>query len=165
MRKIFGRIAKKKKPNVSPELQYKFAPDLIMLDPYEIVEPWMVASNSNPRRLIPALNGGGKEGQQAVVAGEWAVVTREQPGNALGEMEAELREAVLAGPQQEEWDRGRGFVHSRAIGRHDAKVMQRVWKPYSITTICPSMSTALILTTGLHCMSLLAKVMRILSIS
>nr|ATA62870.1 putative zinc ion binding protein [Hesperocyparis bakeri] len=43
------------KPNVSPELQYKFAPDLIMLDPYETVESWMVTSNLNPRRLIPAL--------------------------------------------------------------------------------------------------------------
>lgn len=43
------------KPNVSPELQYKFAPDLIMLDPYETVEAWMVANNLNPRRLIPAL--------------------------------------------------------------------------------------------------------------
>eukprot|EP01018_Ginkgo_biloba_P010354 Gb_14455 [translate_table: standard] len=43
------------KPNVSPELQYKFAPDLIMLDAYETVESWMVANNLNPRRLIPAL--------------------------------------------------------------------------------------------------------------
>ncbi|GLJ37617.1 hypothetical protein SUGI_0764140 [Cryptomeria japonica] len=45
----------RKKPNVSPELQYKFALDLIMLDPYETVEPWMVTSNLNPRILIPAL--------------------------------------------------------------------------------------------------------------
>eukprot|EP00252_Welwitschia_mirabilis_P007813 TRINITY_DN19529_c0_g1_i1.p1 TRINITY_DN19529_c0_g1~~TRINITY_DN19529_c0_g1_i1.p1 ORF type:complete len:1023 (+),score=246.07 TRINITY_DN19529_c0_g1_i1:343-3411(+) len=44
-----------RKPNVSPELQYKFAPDLIMLDPYETIESWMVAKTLNPRRLIPAL--------------------------------------------------------------------------------------------------------------
>ncbi|MCO5603326.1 hypothetical protein L7F22_057476 [Adiantum nelumboides] len=44
-----------RKPNTSPELQYKFAPDLIMLDPYETVEFWMTKDNLNPRRLIPAL--------------------------------------------------------------------------------------------------------------
>ncbi|KAH9310908.1 hypothetical protein KI387_025943 [Taxus chinensis] len=43
------------KSNVSLELQYKFAPDLIMLDPYETVESWMITNNLNPRRLIPAL--------------------------------------------------------------------------------------------------------------
>ncbi|KAH7283931.1 hypothetical protein KP509_34G031500 [Ceratopteris richardii] len=44
-----------RKPNVSPELQYKFAADLIMLDAYETVEFWMTMDNLNPRRLIPAL--------------------------------------------------------------------------------------------------------------
>ncbi|KAF8369981.1 hypothetical protein HHK36_031994 [Tetracentron sinense] len=36
-------------------LQYKFAPDLIMLDAYETVESWMATNNLNPRRLIPAM--------------------------------------------------------------------------------------------------------------
>ncbi|KAI5058038.1 hypothetical protein GOP47_0026208 [Adiantum capillus-veneris] len=44
-----------RKLSISPELQYKFAPDLIMLDPYETVEFWMTMENLNPRRLIPAL--------------------------------------------------------------------------------------------------------------
>lgn len=48
-------LAVLRKPNVLPELQYKFAPDLIMLDPYETVEFWMTTDNLNPRRLIPAL--------------------------------------------------------------------------------------------------------------
>eukprot|EP00268_Persea_americana_P048110 TRINITY_DN5052_c0_g1_i1.p1 TRINITY_DN5052_c0_g1~~TRINITY_DN5052_c0_g1_i1.p1 ORF type:complete len:993 (-),score=212.87 TRINITY_DN5052_c0_g1_i1:220-3198(-) len=43
------------KPNVPIDLQYKFAPDLIMLDAYETVESWMTTSNLNPRRLIPAM--------------------------------------------------------------------------------------------------------------
>ncbi|XP_068668534.1 vacuolar sorting protein 18 [Aristolochia californica] len=43
------------KPNVAIELQYKFAPDLIMLDAYETVESWMTTSNLNPRKLIPAM--------------------------------------------------------------------------------------------------------------
>ncbi|KAJ7297796.1 hypothetical protein O6H91_Y035600 [Diphasiastrum complanatum] len=44
-----------RKRNVSPELQYKFAPALLMLDPYETVEFWMTCSDLNTRRLIPAL--------------------------------------------------------------------------------------------------------------
>lgn len=48
-------LAVLRKPNISPELQYKFAPDLIMLNPYETVEFWMTMDNLNPRRLIPAL--------------------------------------------------------------------------------------------------------------
>lgn len=36
-------------------LQYKFAPDLIMLDAYETVESWMATNNLNPRKLIPAM--------------------------------------------------------------------------------------------------------------
>jgi hypothetical protein len=36
-------------------LQYKFAPDLIMLDAYETVESWMATKNLNPRKLIPAM--------------------------------------------------------------------------------------------------------------
>lgn len=37
-------------------LQYKFAPDLIMLDAYETVESWMIARNKlNPGKLIPAM--------------------------------------------------------------------------------------------------------------
>lgn len=36
-------------------LQYKFAPDLIMLDAYEAVESWMTTNNLNPRKLIPAM--------------------------------------------------------------------------------------------------------------
>lgn len=36
-------------------LQYKFAPDLIMLDAYEAVESWMATNNLNPRKLIPAM--------------------------------------------------------------------------------------------------------------
>lgn len=36
-------------------LQYKFAPDLIMLDAYETVESWMTTKNLNPRKLIPAM--------------------------------------------------------------------------------------------------------------
>ncbi|KAF5180254.1 Vacuolar sorting protein [Thalictrum thalictroides] len=43
------------KPTVPIDLQYKFAPDLIMLDAYETVESWMVTNNLNPRRLIPAM--------------------------------------------------------------------------------------------------------------
>ncbi|KAK1305276.1 hypothetical protein QJS10_CPB11g01003 [Acorus calamus] len=42
------------KANVPVDLQYKFAPDLIMLDAYETVEAWM-ATNLNPRMLIPAM--------------------------------------------------------------------------------------------------------------
>ncbi|KAH9744309.1 vacuolar sorting protein 18 [Citrus sinensis] len=38
-----------------PTLQYKFAPDLIMLDAYETVESWMTTNNLNPRKLIPAM--------------------------------------------------------------------------------------------------------------
>ncbi|KAL3688498.1 hypothetical protein R1sor_014807 [Riccia sorocarpa] len=48
-------LAVLRKPNVSPELQYKFGPALIMLDPHATVESWMTASNLSPRRLIPAL--------------------------------------------------------------------------------------------------------------
>jgi hypothetical protein len=36
-------------------LQYKFAPDLIVLDAYETVESWMTTKNLNPRKLIPAM--------------------------------------------------------------------------------------------------------------
>ncbi|KAL3628860.1 Vacuolar protein sorting-associated protein 18 like protein [Castilleja foliolosa] len=43
------------KPNVPTELQYKFAPDLIMLDAYETVESWMTTKDLNPRKLIPAM--------------------------------------------------------------------------------------------------------------
>lgn len=43
------------KPNVPVDLQYKFAPELIMLDAYETVESWMTTKNLNPRKLIPAL--------------------------------------------------------------------------------------------------------------
>ncbi|XP_042039227.1 vacuolar sorting protein 18-like isoform X1 [Salvia splendens] len=43
------------KPNVQAELQYKFAPDLIMLDAYETVESWMTKKDLNPRKLIPAM--------------------------------------------------------------------------------------------------------------
>ncbi|WMV29116.1 hypothetical protein MTR67_022501 [Solanum verrucosum] len=43
------------KPNVPTELQYKFAPDLIMLDAYETVESWMTTKSLNPRKLIPAM--------------------------------------------------------------------------------------------------------------
>lgn len=43
------------KPNVSVDLQYKFAPDLIMLDAYETVESWMSTNKLNPRKLIPAM--------------------------------------------------------------------------------------------------------------
>ncbi|CAH9073769.1 unnamed protein product [Cuscuta epithymum] len=43
------------KPNVSIDLQYKFAPDLIMLDAYETIESWMTTKNLNPRKLIPAM--------------------------------------------------------------------------------------------------------------
>ncbi|KAL0440993.1 UNVERIFIED_CONTAM: Vacuolar sorting protein 18 [Sesamum radiatum] len=43
------------KPNVPVELQYKFAPDLIMLDAYETVESWMTTKDLNPRKLIPAM--------------------------------------------------------------------------------------------------------------
>ena len=42
--KVFGDI-----------LQYKFAPDLIMLDAYETVESWMIRKDLNPRKLIPAM--------------------------------------------------------------------------------------------------------------
>ncbi|XP_027167363.1 vacuolar sorting protein 18 [Coffea eugenioides] len=43
------------KPNVPIDLQYKFAPDLIMLDAYETVESWMTTKDLNPRKLIPAM--------------------------------------------------------------------------------------------------------------
>ncbi|CAH8388944.1 unnamed protein product [Eruca vesicaria subsp. sativa] len=43
------------KSSVSDELQYKFAPELIMLDAYETVEAWMANKNLNPRRLITAM--------------------------------------------------------------------------------------------------------------
>ncbi|KAH7576857.1 hypothetical protein JRO89_XS01G0163500 [Xanthoceras sorbifolium] len=43
------------KPSVPIDLQYKFAPDLIMLDAYETVESWMTTNNLNPRKLIPAM--------------------------------------------------------------------------------------------------------------
>lgn len=43
------------KPSVPIDLQYTFAPDLIMLDAYETVESWMVTKNLNPRKLIPAM--------------------------------------------------------------------------------------------------------------
>ncbi|XP_010931902.1 vacuolar sorting protein 18 isoform X1 [Elaeis guineensis] len=43
------------RPNVPIDLQYKFAPDLIMLDAYETVESWMATSKLNPRKLIPAM--------------------------------------------------------------------------------------------------------------
>ncbi|OWM78615.1 hypothetical protein CDL15_Pgr002786 [Punica granatum] len=43
------------KPSVPVDLQYKFAPDLIMLDAYETVESWMATKNLNPRKLIPAM--------------------------------------------------------------------------------------------------------------
>ncbi|KVH87378.1 hypothetical protein Ccrd_025389 [Cynara cardunculus var. scolymus] len=43
------------KPGVSVDLQYKFAPDLIMLDAYETIESWMTKKNLNPRKLIPAM--------------------------------------------------------------------------------------------------------------
>ncbi|KAG9152185.1 hypothetical protein Leryth_016372, partial [Lithospermum erythrorhizon] len=36
-------------------VQYKFAPDLIMLDAYETVESWMTTNNLNPRKLVPAM--------------------------------------------------------------------------------------------------------------
>ncbi|XP_074307169.1 vacuolar sorting protein 18 [Silene latifolia] len=43
------------KPGISTNLQYKFAPDLIMLDAYETVESWMTRKDLNPRKLIPAM--------------------------------------------------------------------------------------------------------------
>lgn len=43
------------KPSVPIDLQYKFAPDLIMLDAYETVESWMTTNKLNPRKLIPAM--------------------------------------------------------------------------------------------------------------
>ncbi|XP_022148071.1 vacuolar protein sorting-associated protein 18 homolog [Momordica charantia] len=43
------------KPGAPAELQYKFAPELIMLDAYETVESWMITNNLNPRKLIPAM--------------------------------------------------------------------------------------------------------------
>ncbi|CAK9261476.1 unnamed protein product [Sphagnum jensenii] len=44
------------KPSMSPELQYKFAPALIMLDPHGTVDAWTTTRLSlEPRRLIPAL--------------------------------------------------------------------------------------------------------------
>lgn len=49
-------LAVLRKPSVSPELQYKFAPALIMLDPHETVDSWTSTGlNLNPRQLIPAL--------------------------------------------------------------------------------------------------------------
>ncbi|PKU85899.1 vacuolar sorting protein 18 isoform X1 [Dendrobium catenatum] len=44
-----------RRPNVHVDLQYKFAPDLIMLDAYETVESWMTTNKLNPRKLIPAM--------------------------------------------------------------------------------------------------------------
>ncbi|XP_047317718.1 vacuolar sorting protein 18-like [Impatiens glandulifera] len=44
-----------RKPSVQIDLQYKFAPDLIMLDAYETVESWMTTKDLNPRKLIPAM--------------------------------------------------------------------------------------------------------------
>lgn len=38
-----------------PLFQYKFAPDLIMLDAYETVESWMTTDKLNPRKLIPTM--------------------------------------------------------------------------------------------------------------
>uniref|UniRef100_A0A803N7L5 Pep3/Vps18/deep orange domain-containing protein n=1 Tax=Chenopodium quinoa TaxID=63459 RepID=A0A803N7L5_CHEQI len=43
------------KLGVPIHLQYKFAPDLIMLDAYETVESWMIRKDLNPRKLIPAM--------------------------------------------------------------------------------------------------------------
>ncbi|XP_048329359.2 vacuolar sorting protein 18 [Ziziphus jujuba] len=43
------------RPSVPIDLQYKFAPDLIMLDAYETVESWMTTNKLNPRKLIPAM--------------------------------------------------------------------------------------------------------------
>ncbi|KAM0936066.1 putative transcription factor C2H2 family [Dioscorea sansibarensis] len=43
------------RPNVPMDLQYKFAPDLVMLDAYETVESWMSSRKLNPRKLIPAM--------------------------------------------------------------------------------------------------------------
>ncbi|KAJ3693670.1 hypothetical protein LUZ60_009150 [Juncus effusus] len=44
------------RPNVPVDLQYKFGPDLMMLDAYETVESWMMARGMlNPRKLIPAM--------------------------------------------------------------------------------------------------------------
>lgn len=43
------------KAAVPIDLQYKFAPDLIMLDAYETVESWMTRKDLNPRKLIPAM--------------------------------------------------------------------------------------------------------------
>ncbi|CAL5330485.1 unnamed protein product [Camellia sinensis] len=43
------------KPAVPIDLQYKFSPDLIMLDAYETVESWMTTKNLNPRKLILAM--------------------------------------------------------------------------------------------------------------
>lgn len=49
-------LAVLRKPSVSPELQYKFAPALIMLDPHETVNAWTSTGlNLNPRQLMPAL--------------------------------------------------------------------------------------------------------------
>ncbi|KAK1410510.1 hypothetical protein QVD17_37047 [Tagetes erecta] len=36
-------------------VQYKFAPDLNMLDAYETVESWMTRKDLNPRKMIPAM--------------------------------------------------------------------------------------------------------------
>ncbi|CAM6102948.1 unnamed protein product [Calypogeia fissa] len=47
-------LAVLQKPNISPELQYKHGPALIMVDPHATVESWM-AANLKPRRLVPAL--------------------------------------------------------------------------------------------------------------
>lgn len=44
-----------RKPAVPIDLQYKFAPDLIMLDAYETVESWMTTKDLNPRKLFPAM--------------------------------------------------------------------------------------------------------------
>ncbi|KAG0626001.1 hypothetical protein M758_2G095100 [Ceratodon purpureus] len=49
-------LAVLRKPSVPPELQYKFAPALIMLDPHETVKAWTSTGlNLNPRQLMPAL--------------------------------------------------------------------------------------------------------------
>lgn len=44
-----------RRPNVPLDLQYKFAPDLIMLDAYETTESWQSSEKLNPRKLIPAM--------------------------------------------------------------------------------------------------------------
>ncbi|XP_024543759.1 vacuolar protein sorting-associated protein 18 homolog isoform X2 [Selaginella moellendorffii] len=48
-------LAVLRRENVPLELQYKFAPALIMLDANETVEFWMSCEGLNPQNLIPAL--------------------------------------------------------------------------------------------------------------